>query len=69
MGKCPNCGAWNQMDEIVEQKETSPKHGVRSQTHNAKVQKLNDVKQEQTPRIKSSSEEFNRVLGLSLIHI
>ncbi|MCE5038439.1 DNA repair protein RadA [Staphylococcus auricularis] len=67
MGKCPNCGAWNQMDEIVEQKETSPKHGVRSQTHNAKVQKLNDVKQEQTPRIKSSSEEFNRVLGGGIV--
>ncbi|MEB6333964.1 DNA repair protein RadA, partial [Staphylococcus pseudoxylosus] len=30
MGKCPNCGGWNQMEEIVEQKAASPKHGVRS---------------------------------------
>jgi hypothetical protein len=25
MGKCPNCGAWNQMEEIVE-KAANPKH-------------------------------------------
>ncbi|MDF1887207.1 hypothetical protein PPV93_13915, partial [Staphylococcus aureus] len=29
MGKCPNCGAWNQMEEIVE-KAANPKHGVKT---------------------------------------
>ncbi len=30
MGKCPNCGAWNQMEEIVE-KAANPKHGSENQ--------------------------------------
>lgn len=69
MGKCPNCGAWNQMEEIVEQKaSTSPKHGVRSRENTAKVQKLNDIQQETTPRILSKSEEFNRVLGGGIVN-
>ncbi|PPJ85602.1 helicase DnaB, partial [Staphylococcus aureus] len=21
MGKCPNCGAWNQMEEVIEHKQ------------------------------------------------
>src|SRR5699024_11554151 len=46
MGKCPNCGGWNQMEEIIEQKSTSPKHGVRSRENTSKVQKLNDIKHE-----------------------
>ena len=29
MGKCPNCGAWNQMEEIIE-KTSNPKHGVKA---------------------------------------
>ncbi|WP_342610523.1 DNA repair protein RadA [Staphylococcus hsinchuensis] len=69
MGKCPNCGAWNQMEEIVEQKaRSSPKHGVRSRENTAKVQKLNDIQQETTPRILSKSEEFNRVLGGGIVN-
>lgn len=63
MGKCPNCGAWNQMEESIAQKESSPKHGVRSKSTSSKVQKLNEVRHETTPRIKSKSDEFNRVLG------
>ena len=66
MGKCPNCGAWNTMEESIEQKVASPKHGVRSQkTSTSKIQKLNEIKQEQAPRILTNSDEFN----LSLIHI
>ena len=40
MGKCPNCGAWNQMEEIIEQKAAHPKHGVKAQTATGKVQKI-----------------------------
>ncbi|UXR71829.1 DNA repair protein RadA [Staphylococcus sp. IVB6240] len=66
MGKCPNCGAWNSMEETIEQKTTSAKHGVRSES-TAKVQKLNDVKQEQAPRILTKSRELNRVLGGGIV--
>ena len=67
MGKCPSCGAWNQMEEVVERKESSPKHGVRRRESHSKVQKLNEVHHETTPRIKSKSEEFNRVLGGGIV--
>ncbi|RXY83108.1 DNA repair protein RadA, partial [Salmonella sp. 3DZ2-4SM] len=31
MGKCPNCGAWNQMEESIEHKETKgPKNTFKS---------------------------------------
>ena len=68
MGKCPNCGGWNQMEEVVEQKAASPKHGVRSRDSVAKVQKLNDIQHENTPRIISKSTEFNRVLGGGIVN-
>ncbi len=68
MGKCPNCGAWNTMKESIEQKVASPKHGVRSQkTSTSKIQKLNEIKQEQAPRILTNSDEFNRVLGGGIV--
>ncbi|PCF44498.1 DNA repair protein RadA [Staphylococcus delphini] len=68
MGKCPNCGAWNSMEESFEQKTASPKHGVRAQkTSSAKIQKLNDIKQELAPRIQTNSGELNRVLGGGIV--
>ena len=66
MGKCPNCGAWNQMEEIVE-KAANPKHGVKSKEAAGKVQKLDNVKHESTPRILTDSKEFNRVLGGGIV--
>ena len=66
MGKCPNCGSWNQMEEIVE-KASNPKHGVKTSTSSAKVQKLNDIKNEVTPRVQTESKEFNRVLGGGIV--
>ncbi|MCI2948632.1 DNA repair protein RadA/Sms [Staphylococcus caledonicus] len=66
MGKCPNCGAWNQMEEIVE-KASNPKHGVKAKESSAKVQKLNSIKHEATPRVQTASTEFNRVLGGGIV--
>lgn len=66
MGKCPNCGAWNQMEEIVE-KAANPKHGVKTKELVGKVQKLNSIKHETTPRVLTDSAEFNRVLGGGIV--
>ena len=66
MGKCPNCGAWNQMEEIIE-KTSNPKHGVKAKETQAKVQKLNSIKHEATPRVQTDSKEFNRVLGGGIV--
>ena len=68
MGKCPNCGAWNQMEEIIE-KTSNPKHGVKAKETQAKVQKLNSIKHEATPRVQTDSKEFNRVLGGGIVSI
>ncbi|MDT0679353.1 DNA repair protein RadA [Staphylococcus chromogenes] len=68
MGKCPNCGAWNSMEESLEQKTAHPKHGVHTQkTTQSKIQTLNEVKNEKTPRILTNSQEFNRVLGGGIV--
>ena len=67
MGKCPNCGAWNQMEEIVE-KAANPKHGVKSKEAAGKVQTLDSIKNESTPRILTESKEFNRVLGGGIVN-
>ncbi|PTI60843.1 DNA repair protein RadA [Staphylococcus warneri] len=67
MGKCPNCGAWNQMEEIVE-KAANPKHGVKSKEAAGKVQTLDSIKNESTPRILTGSKEFNRVLGGGIVN-
>ncbi|MCR1797951.1 DNA repair protein RadA [Staphylococcus warneri] len=67
MGKCPNCGAWNQMEEIVE-KAANPKHGVKSKEATGKVQTLDSIKNESTPRILTESKEFNRVLGGGIVN-
>ena len=67
MGKCPNCGVWNQMEEIVE-KAANPKHGVKSKEAAGKVQTLDSIKNESTPRILTESKEFNRVLGGGIVN-
>ncbi|CAL27095.1 DNA repair protein RadA [Staphylococcus carnosus] len=67
MGKCPNCGAWNQMEEIIEKKEAPSGRGMRTREQTAKVTKLNQVQNETTPRIKTSSPEFDRVLGGGIV--
>ena len=59
MGKCPSCGAWNQMEESIEQQASSPKHGVRSKDTASKVQKLNEVNNETKKRIKEGNGIIN----------
>ena len=48
-------------------KASNPKHGVKTSTSSAKVQKLNDIKNEVTPRVQTESKEFNRVLGGGIV--
>ena len=48
------------------EKAANPKHGVKTKEA-GKVQKLNSVKHETTPRILTDSKEFNRVLGGGIV--
>lgn len=67
LGRCPNCGAWNQMEEeriggkaIVHPEDQEPIHkGYKSH----KPQRINSVTAEAESRVKTPWQEFNRVLG------
>ena len=68
-GKCPNCGAWNQMEESIIHKETAKVRGTLGKTEQTaqKVTKLSEVRQKDTPRTKTHIGEFDRVLGGGIV--
>lgn len=69
LGKCPGCGSWNTMDEMI---EASPDR--RSMTNwnggdlqAAKARPIGEITLGKEPRIMTSFEELNRVLGGGLV--
>ncbi|AKG75101.1 DNA repair protein RadA [Salinicoccus halodurans] len=68
-GKCPNCGAWNQMEEKLVHKETTGRgtFGKPEQQERQRSRKLDRVKQSHTPRTLTQSGEFDRVLGGGIV--
>lgn len=68
-GKCPSCGAWNQMEERLVHKETKARGtlGKESTDKKSRSQKLDRVKKTNTPRTKTGSGEFDRVLGGGIV--
>ncbi|WP_071130118.1 DNA repair protein RadA [Enterococcus timonensis] len=61
LGRCPNCGAWNQMVEEIIAPEKETLAGLK--TVAAKAQRLKEVNLENQPRTKTAMPELNRVLG------
>lgn len=68
LGRCPNCGAWNQMEE--------EKEAVISKTHQLRVNftgktaeavAIQDIKIEDIPRTPTDMEEVNHVLGGGIV--
>lgn len=49
-------------------KAANPKHGVKSKETAGKVQTLDSIKNESTPRVLTESKEFNRVLGGGIVN-
>ncbi len=68
-GKCPNCGAWNQMEEKLVHKETTGRgtFGKPEQQERQRSRKLDRVKQSHTPRTLTQSGELDRVLGGGIV--
>ena len=68
-GKCPSCGAWNQMEERLVHKETKVRGTLGKDTADKKSrsQKLERVQKSITPRTKTGSGEFDRVLGGGIV--
>ena len=71
LGRCPNCGAWNQFEketEKVQKRSTKAtasrliqKTGINEPVH------LDKIKAEKEERIPTKSEELNRVLGGGIV--
>lgn len=66
LGKCPSCGYFNtfieeKITDEKSQKDTRSRVSLSNQV--PKAQAIKDVKVEQTGRIKTNMDEFNRVLG------
>jgi DNA repair protein RadA/Sms len=68
LGRCPNCGAWNQM---VEEKIATKKETTNAQAniagHVAKPELMAKVSIEKEPRVQTQLAELNRVLGGGIV--
>ncbi len=64
MGRCANCGAWGTfVEEGVQPEKADRKSRVNLAGQIARVERLGEVSIEETPRVDTSIDEFNRVLG------
>lgn len=71
MGKCPNCGAWNQLEEKIVHKESTPGRGTLGKTASddrSRATKLTTIKKQDAPRTTTRSGEFDRVLGGGIVN-
>ena len=66
LGRCPSCGKWNTFVErkVVDESDKKDSRSRVSLTNErSKAQQIKDVVVEQTGRVETSLDEFNRVLG------
>lgn len=63
LGRCPNCGTWNEMLEVKIQEEASRNSRVSMSGKRTTAQKLGEVSSKKEPRVKTKLDELNRVLG------
>lgn len=66
VGKCPNCGEWNQYAEekIIENKN---KNSRKSEERNSKPVLLDEIEANEELRTPTNIEEFDRVLGGGIV--
>ena len=68
MGKCPECGAWNTMEEILAQtEEIAPKAYKQRGGQGAAAQKIRDIETGEQVYISSGISELDRVLGGGIV--
>ena len=67
LGKCPNCGAWNQMEEqITETKIQTDKRQItikRQDAGDQRAKRLSEITYRNETRVTTQFQEFDRVLG------
>lgn len=66
LGRCPNCGSWNQMEEQLAP-AASASHSIQVTTHRTsqagKAYRLDEIPSQTEKRISTQFDEFDRVLG------
>lgn len=70
MGRCPNCGQFNTMEEVVEERASTKASKQNRQpvgTIRASPQRLTEISMEMEERYFVPIEEFNRVLGGGIV--
>ena len=71
LGRCPNCGAWNQFEKETEEVQKRSTKATASRliqkTGVNEPVKLDEIKAEKEERIPTKSEELNRVLGGGIV--
>lgn len=63
-GKCPQCSQWGTIEEV---EEISDIAGVKTTKKETKAKKLVNIKPQDSFRIKTKIEEFNRVMGGGIV--
>lgn len=63
-GQCKSCGAWNTLSEEIVDKPSGAKSTPRKKNH---LINLIEVEIQKEPRIKTNSQELNRVLGGGIV--
>ena len=70
-GQCPDCGAWNSLEEVARPARTGPREGRRTGYAGAlregRSELLTDVRPEEWVRIGTGIGELDRVLGGGLV--
>jgi DNA repair protein RadA/Sms len=66
-GQCLDCQEWNCLDEQIESSKITTGRFASYSGEKTTLTKLSDVKQENSPRIKTSLKELDRVLGGGLV--
>ena len=67
-GQCPHCNAWNAMAEMkVEASKAAPTNRFSAVSGVTDVKKLSEIDARDVPRISTTIEEFDRVLGGGMV--
>jgi DNA repair protein RadA/Sms len=63
IGQCPDCGAWNSLQETVAAAPSKSRAGGISGVAGGRIQRLDEVELQEEPRAPTGMPEMDRVLG------
>jgi len=66
-GKCPSCGEWNSLVEFSKEQRKQEVENKRQGRESVKPQHLSQVQHIETNRLKSTMDEFDRVMGGGIV--